>query len=413
MNELENDEVLLSSYVEVVDYEDTFILFNKLNGSIVQLEKQYVIQKGSKVFLRHLENDNMDYLSANDYFIDDITVQTYIRDNLSGPALSMETNLTFSVTEQCNLSCSYCYQHSWDKRTSLANSDYIRLCEEYVSSIIPTIWQKCGRLHINFIGGEPLLKAELVTKLMKMIERVNASRIPVDYHIDTNLTLITREFITQFPNLAVYTTLTPEKDHNALRSNSYRTVIDKLVEIRDIFDGKKFKIGIRYNANHENISMVSQTIEELNKLNFRWSFDVQNIANSPCAPYINKLTEKEFQKVYLNDIVPVLIANGLTPNILPAYGLSRQCKASSILDRKFYSNGQIALCDAFPKSEVSASVAQLATLPDECIECCDFPYCGGPKPCDTIKCEGIYAHKDNAISRIKAYMEYIACKKTN
>lgn len=408
MDKLGCDEILLSGYVEVIAYEDTFILFNKLNGCIVQLEKKYVLHKDGKVFLRQLENDNMKFLSENDYFVDDKTIQSFIQNTLSHPTLSTETNLIFSVTEKCNLSCSYCYQHKWNKCTSLSNSEYLSLGEAYIRSIIPRIQQKSGELNINFIGGEPLLNAELVTELMKMVERVNASRIQVNYHIDTNITLITREFITQFPNLMVNTTLTPENDHNALRSNSYKAVMDKLFEIKDIFDDIKYKIVIRYNVNHENINGISHTISELKKLNFPWYFDVQNILNSPDAPYTNKLTEEEFEEVYLNQILPVLIANNVAPNILPAYGLSRQCKASSILDRKIFSNGQIVLCDAFPKSEQGATIAPLPTLPSKCIKCLDFPYCGGPKPCDTVECNGTYAKKNNAISRIKAYMKYVA-----
>lgn len=162
MCELGYDEMLLSGYVEVIDYEDTFVLFNKLNGCIVQLEKKYVSHKDGKVFLRHLENDCMKFLSENDYFVDDKSIQDFIQNTLSHPTLSTNTDLIFSVTEKCNLSCSYCYQHNWNKCTSLSNSEYLSLGETYVRSIIPCIQQKSGELNINFIGGEPLLNAELM-----------------------------------------------------------------------------------------------------------------------------------------------------------------------------------------------------------------------------------------------------------
>lgn len=46
-----------------------------------------------------------------------------------------------------------------------------------------------------------------------------------------------------------------------------------------------------------------------------------------------------------------------------------------------------------------------SSLPEKCINCYDFPYCGGPKPCDTLECTGLYRKKDAARDRIIAYIE--------
>lgn len=396
----------LSKYIEVVEYGDSFVLFNKLNGCIVQLEKSNFHFEANKTYLIDISKSDFDFLDSNDFFVEDKIVQQYIQNHFLKPTLAEETNLTLSVTERCNLSCAYCYQHGWNRNDSLTDIDYVDVVRKYLQSIIPDIEQEKGLLKIYFIGGEPMLNSELILELLDMIEKTNNSRVEIKYHIDSNITMITKDFIKQFPNLQVCTTLTPAEDHNMLRSNSYTSVLGKMNEIKDLFDGEKYRMVIRYNVNHENIGGIERTLNELSSLNFCWSIDVKNIMNSPQSLFHNDISEEDFERIYLEKIVPILIAHNLRPTILPICGLSRKCRAASIFDRKIYSNGQFTLCDAFPKGGIGDQIPALPLLPQQCVTCADFPYCGGPKPCDTFVCNGTYSHKEDAIARIRTYMKY-------
>lgn len=120
------------------------------------------------------------------------------------------------------------------------------------------------------------------------------------------------------------------------------------------------------------------------------------------------MSNSDFEKRYIGKIIPVLLKHSLAPDILPSYGLSRHCLGGNALSRKFYSNGQDVLCDAFPKRPEPITKDRLPPLPDMCIGCLDFPYCGGPKPCDTKKRTGIYADRDNARSRIVTFVKAMA-----
>lgn len=81
--------------------------------------------------------------------------------------------ITFQVTTDCSLRCTYCYQinkghemMSWD--VAKAALDYIFDSAEDPSSMMS--YDKVSALIIDFIGGEPLLNIELITKIIEYCE---------------------------------------------------------------------------------------------------------------------------------------------------------------------------------------------------------------------------------------------------
>ena len=74
-------------------------------------------------------------------------------------------NITFQITNACNLRCSYCYEHhkSTEKMTLETGKkivDYIlNLYEDGTSDFVN---RDTKALILDFIGGEPLLEAELI-----------------------------------------------------------------------------------------------------------------------------------------------------------------------------------------------------------------------------------------------------------
>ena len=76
-------------------------------------------------------------------------------------------DITFSVTEECNLRCKYCYlaHKNSDKKMSFQTAkkavDYI-LRERKTYNEDSVVW--------NFIGGEPLLEIDLIDKVSDYIK---------------------------------------------------------------------------------------------------------------------------------------------------------------------------------------------------------------------------------------------------
>lgn len=198
---------LLSKYVELIHFQSDFILFNKLNGSIVLLPEDKILSIGKKHFIINEVKANLLELEDNDYFVDDTRIEEYIR-LLNNPHITPDTNIIISVTETCNLNCSYCYQRNWDKQSHMDKSEYLKLVLDYISSILSKL-DNDSVLHINFIGGEPLLNTDMIFAFVEKIEALCMNSVPVIYHMDTNGMFLTENILKHFPNLELNVTLSP------------------------------------------------------------------------------------------------------------------------------------------------------------------------------------------------------------
>lgn len=111
---IENDSMpKLSGYVEVIKYESSYILFNKINGCIVLFEAKHILKKLDTYYIYDAKDTELEYLKENQFFADELVIQKYISENLSLPTIQKKVDIVISVTEKCNLACKYCYQLDW------------------------------------------------------------------------------------------------------------------------------------------------------------------------------------------------------------------------------------------------------------------------------------------------------------
>ena len=95
------------------------------------------------------------------------TVQRlYCRDQATNAAVCRD--ITFQVTSGCNLRCSYCYEHHksverMSLETGCAIVDYI--LDLYEKGESDFVNRSTRAVVLDFIGGEPLLEAELIEKI--------------------------------------------------------------------------------------------------------------------------------------------------------------------------------------------------------------------------------------------------------
>lgn len=82
---------------------------------------------------------------------------------------AISRNITFQVTERCNLACTYCYQihktpkvMSWEVAKACVDS----LFTMYHENTSTFINENTEFLVLDFIGGEPLLEAALIEKIL-------------------------------------------------------------------------------------------------------------------------------------------------------------------------------------------------------------------------------------------------------
>ncbi len=96
--------------------------------------------------------------------------------------------LVLMVTHACNLRCTYCYTGEKSNKT-MPESTGRRAIERAIASMSPG-----GKLELSFFGGEPLLEAELIGRLIDFArERCLADGKIMALNLTTNATVVTPE----------------------------------------------------------------------------------------------------------------------------------------------------------------------------------------------------------------------------
>ena len=138
-------------------------------------------------------------------------------------------NIQLSITEQCNLRCSYCYYKETHAKRCAVMSDEVM--EATVSlAVQKCIEQKQPDLNITFFGGEPLLRMDFIKKTVKLTKglvKSHRAELPRDFTlsfvVNTNGTLFTDEIVRYLKKekFLVYLSIDgPERKHNISRKTA-------------------------------------------------------------------------------------------------------------------------------------------------------------------------------------------------
>lgn len=84
--------------------------------------------------------------------------------DLETPLYLVPTNLVISMTDNCNLSCPYCYANSGPNKSSFLNIESAKKAIDFVS-VFNNISEQPYSAKVSFVGGEPLLNKNLFALL--------------------------------------------------------------------------------------------------------------------------------------------------------------------------------------------------------------------------------------------------------
>lgn len=106
--------------------------------------------------------------------------------------------LVMNLTNQCNLSCQYCYEFGEDKISTPEGKKKFMDWETAKSSVDFLLTQSEGRrsVHITFFGGETLMNFPLLRSVIDYSKARAAERsVSIDFSLTTNATLLTPAII--------------------------------------------------------------------------------------------------------------------------------------------------------------------------------------------------------------------------
>ena len=138
-------------------------------------------------------------------------------------------NITLHLTSNCNMNCSYCYNNKRDYKEDMT----FAIAQKAIDFAVNKTNLKT--INITFVGGEPLLKKELIKQIVEYCNHHNEKTFL--FSILTNGLLLDNKFIdfSIINNIAISLSLDGiEKSHNLYRKVEYKNsweIIDSKFEL--------------------------------------------------------------------------------------------------------------------------------------------------------------------------------------
>jgi uncharacterized protein len=122
------------------------------------------------------------------------------REKQMPPADFPLTTMVLNVTNQCNLSCTYCYEYGEDKIVDTENGKKPKfMSEDTARESVDFMFRQAGAnryVHLTFFGGESLLNFPVLkSTLAYAVQRAEELGKQVDFSLTTNATLLRPEII--------------------------------------------------------------------------------------------------------------------------------------------------------------------------------------------------------------------------
>jgi uncharacterized protein len=181
------------------------------------------------------------------------------------PANFPLTTMVLNVTNQCNLSCTYCYEYGEDKIVDTENGKKPKFINEQTArESVDFMLRESGDnkvAHLTFFGGETLMNFPVLRSTISYA-RVRAAEIgkEVDFSLTTNATLLRPEIIEFLAENRVGVTISidgPKEMQDQFRvfkngTGSYDIVAPKIREL--LHRHRSRPIGAR-------VTLTSQTLD--------------------------------------------------------------------------------------------------------------------------------------------------------
>lgn len=250
------------------------------------------------------------YLLENGFFSSRENEYTFITDIKASQIESDIINLkqlTFEVTDDCNLNCTYCaygdMYEGYDRRLgsglSLAKAkNILNYLFEKWSSVNFTNDQS---MYISFYGGEPLLKMQLIKDIIEYIENSDVNR-KIEYSMTTNGMLLDKH-IDYLVNKEFNILISLDGDK---KGSGYRLTKSKHPSF-DIVYANILKVKETYPEFYEEHVNFNSVLHDKNTVSGLYSFFQENLGKTTNLSPLNNSGIKEgsiakFNSMY-NDII--------------------------------------------------------------------------------------------------------------
>ena len=169
--------------------------------------------------------------------------------------------VTFIVTQNCNLQCTYCYEHNKTR-----NSFDVELAKQIILKEL-SIEDEYSEICFDFFGGEPFLEFNKIREIVDYFKDKKFNK-KVYFFAGTNGTLITKEvqewLLANRDIFQIALSLDGTREmHNKNRSNSY-----DLIPVE--FFAKEFQfLSVKATISPQTIDTLADGVIHLHNLGFK------------------------------------------------------------------------------------------------------------------------------------------------
>lgn len=179
------------------------------------------------------------------------------------------------VTKECNCDCLYCYEQD---KTSTYTWEEVK---ELIDKILK--YRTSDEFGIEFLGGEPMLRWDLIRKSYEYLEGIKEVDI-IDYVITTNGTIMNEEiadYLSKNKKIRFAVSMDGHKWSNQLRvfKESRKNTYDKVMENINFLKRYGVESSIHITSHLYNIGFLSESIDHLYKQGIR-SIDVGTVEST-------------------------------------------------------------------------------------------------------------------------------------
>lgn len=251
------------------------------------------------------------FLSDNG-FLDEENLNISTSFDISDIRYSSVRVITFEVTQKCNLNCEYCvygdmyYHEGNDHRKDLTFEKAKSIIDFFYTQLSsPSNVSNNKKVTIGFYGGEPLLKGELIKKIVDYISSMPSSHFFFEYTMTTNGILLDKylDFLAKH-NFRLLVSLDGDYEASSYRlTHSGRNVFNKIQENlialkklypKYFFDRVSFNSVLHdKNSIYDTISYIRRTF---NKLPMFSELSTGNVKYDK-RELMNKMYRKIYQSV--------------------------------------------------------------------------------------------------------------------
>lgn len=297
-------------YFENFDHEG--IIFNTFHGTILRISKKQLSNFNQQFKnLNSCKNINLlNYLEDQGFIVRDSDEEIDSAMQRRNSYLHNYNTfiLTIMPTESCNFRCPYCFE-------SYKCNKMDDITEKKIISFVRNILLNYNTLSINWYGGEPLLRMDIIERLSSQIKSIcRNNKKPFVASITTNGYFLTYENYLKLKacnviSYAVTLDGLPEY-HNKTRiladgKPTFDTIISNLKQIQKFEKSHLISINIRTNYTSESIKCKSAWEDYLTR-NFLYDKRFKYIPRFAWNNVNSRYEANKFLKFEFNDNINIL-----------------------------------------------------------------------------------------------------------